>query len=424
MANILVTNTAPAYNRGSMGRMIGLLACLHENLPDAHVTIWHRFYKKENDLLSDQIAGIKSGVELKAHPWYSEYNNRPLTAFAAAARGGISVLGSLLNRGLRRLGLPLKTKYQPYDLIIDSNYVENDHSFSARIAVCLNLLNTLDGILSGKKVMICSATIPPFKSRFVKLLARTVLNRVTIITLRENISQDNLRAMGINKPPIIITGDLALMLLPASRAQLDILLAQENLPRPSGPIVGITPASEPGFAKNEDYAQLMAMISDYIVEELHASVLLVANTSYDAPMVTLIKQSVKHSEKVTAFPGFYTAQEVKGIIGMSSIFISPRFHALVAASSQGIPCVGIVTYNPTKFDGIIGRMMGLEDYLISVDSFDRDDMLNKIETKIKILWGNRETVSKALLQKAGTARANTLLNGELIKQLVSAEPDK
>ena len=133
----------------------------------------------------------------------------------------------------------------------------------------------------------------------------------------------------------------------------------------------------------------------------------------------IVKRFIKY--RVRLIRGEYTADELKGIISRCDLFISAKFHPLVASTSVGVPSVGLVGYHKYKFHGVIGKMMGQEEYLINMDEFDDYDTIQTLlESKVCHAWKNRDSVREKLTEKAGLAKELALLNGVFIKHLTEA----
>ena len=93
----------------------------------------------------------------------------------------------------------------------------------------------------------------------------------------------------------------------------------------------------------------------------------------------------------------------------------------MASTSLAVPSLGIIAYSRNKFYGIIGKMMGQEDYLLGVDDeFKYNDFLAELKSKAKDLWINRNLVAENLKKRTKIVRERALLNGELIKELVDS----
>ena len=106
---------------------------------------------------------------------------------------------------------------------------------------------------------------------------------------------------------------------------------------------------------------------------------------------------------------------------MCDIFICSRFHALVASTSLAVPSIGIVAYSRGKFHGIIGEMMGQENYLIDVgNEFEYHTFSTELKSKVSDLLINRNLIAENLKDRTEIAKEHALFNGKLIKELVDS----
>mgnify|MGYP001124775644 CR=1 FL=1 len=426
MPRVVIVNTTNLANKGSMGRLEGMINCLRKTIPQIQITILHRYYKQDKDTFVKQLIEEHPNLEVKEHPWFKEASSNLLTAIGSLSHFCLLTIQSILCKPLRKSGLPLKNGYQRYDVIADLNLIEPDR-FANRAdlvntaGVLFALSNIWHATMTRKPVIICSATIGPYQSRISRRLAKYVLNKVDIITLREEHSQNYLQLLGVNKPHVYLSADLAFLLQPAETSRILAILRNENIAPDAKPLVGIAPtAMMHPFLKQPQYTQLMAELSDFLIEDLNATVVYITHTYQDKPITEAIYQRVKNKHKVRVISDLPSA-ELKAIIGMCDIFVCSRFHALVASTSLAIPSIGIVAYSPDKFHGIIGEMMGQENYLLDVnDGFEYDAFLAELKSKAKDLWMNRNLVAENLKERAKMAKEQTLLNGKLVKELLDS----
>ena len=105
---------------------------------------------------------------------------------------------------------------------------------------------------------------------------------------------------------------------------------------------------------------------------------------------------------------------------MCDIYISFAFHGLVFSTSLAVPSIAVVTYGDYKFYGIIGKMMGLEEYIIDldIDSSDYKSFRTSLLAKVNQAWTNKDLISLRLTEKAKAAKESALLNGALIQNLI------
>jgi len=425
VTKVVILNTTHFANKGSMGRIEGMMNCLEQTIPHPQITIVHRYYKQDKDTFVKQLLEKYPNLEVKEHPWFREASSSILTAIGSLIR--FCLLATWRNI-VRILGLPIKDEIQRYDVIVDLNIIEPAEGvyFTMTVGEFFALLNTWYATMTGKPVIVCSATIGPYSGRFwgrvLRSLASYVLNKVDVITLREEFSQNYLQVLGVNKPRVYLSTDLAFLLEPAEVNKISTVLESINITPTDNPLVGIAPTAmmHPSLERKR-YIQLIAELSDFLIEDLDATVVFITHTYQDASITRSIYHEVKNRQKVRLLPTDLSASEVKGIIGICDMFISSRFHALVASTSMAVPSLGMVSYSKVKFHGIIGEMMGQKNYLLDIDDgFDYDAFLAELKSKVKDLWVNRGLIAEDLKDRGRIAKEQVLLNGSLIRELVDS----
>ena len=102
---------------------------------------------------------------------------------------------------------------------------------TSRRSLWFYLLNIAVAKRCGCKVQMYGCGIGPVTRENHRRLAARVLNRyVDVITLREPDSREELRAMGVTKPEILLTADPALTLRKAEDDQIDSVLLRAGIP--------------------------------------------------------------------------------------------------------------------------------------------------------------------------------------------------
>lgn len=414
MKNIIILNTTHFANKGSMGRIEGLIRCLEETIPDSNITILHRYYTTDRNTLTNKLLSDYPGIVVKEHPWYRESSTNISTAFLSVARLCFSIINhSIFQRGYSSFNC---------DAVVDLNLIEPDKfttefSLTSFIGNTLTLLNIWYAKkIIGKPVMVCSATIGPYYNKILVKLAKHVLNNVDLITLREAYSRDILQSLGVNKPPIYVTADLAFLLKAKGIENKSAILENTG----DGPIIGIVPTEmmHP-LLKEQQYIQLIAEISDYLINKFNATIIYISHTFQDNLITENIYKKVGNKSSVRIVSPDLSASETKGIIGLCNLFICSRFHALVASTSLSIPSITIVAYSKNKFHGIIGKMMGQENYILDInDDFEYNTFLRGLKLRIDDLIMNKDSIIEELDENAKKAKDQTLLNGVLLNELI------
>lgn len=282
------------------------------------------------------------------------------------------------------------------------------------------LLSIWNASLSNKKVVVCSATIGPYKNPVLRFLARRILDNIALISLREEFSKDYLESISVKRPKIQVTADLAFLL--ESNKEVDSTRVSKVLDVDAGgnAVVGICPAAMMSSRLSEDeYIRLISEFSNFLVKDVGATVFYIANTFQDIELVNKIYQAVNNPENTWIVPFSASATEIKLVIGLCDLFICSRFHALVASTSLGVPSIGLVSYSYNKFHGIIGRMMGQEEYLLDIDqTFEYDAFFNELKLKSKKMLQDKESIRANLLKNSASIKERALANGYLIRDLV------
>ena len=212
---------------------------------------------------------------------------------------------------------------------------------TSRRSLWFYLLNIAVAKRCGCKVQMYGCGIGPVTRENHRRLAARVLNRyVDVITLREPDSREELRAMGVTKPEILLTADPALTLRKAEDDQIDSVLLRAGIP-PQGRYLCFALRQWRGF---EEKAPLFGAAACY------------AYKTYGLiPVFTAVE---KHLDPAAArlaaqgldIPHYFLddaggAGTIIGALSRMEAVVSMRLHALIFAAGQGIPLAGVV-YDP------------------------------------------------------------------------------
>ena len=410
MIKVAILDTNSSDNKGSMGRLEGMIKCLDETIPDSQITVLHRYFDVKNTNLKQ--LGLKyPHITIKAHPWFCERDSLLKTAFYFIYN---TFFFKIFNK---------KILLSEYDVLVDINFIEPEKlvdkfsiiNFMGVLFVMLSLKNALN---SNKKVVVCSATIGPY-GNILNKLAKRYLNKTDLITYREAYSQNYVDFLGVNLHKKVMTGDLAFLMDPIHKKDINQLLSKLNI-NISDSFIGITPAAmtNSNFSK-ETNVKLLQDISNFIIKETDYKIIFLANTYQDVELLEKIYTAIEHQDRVLLLPFDCNASETKSIISLCDLFICSRFHALVASTSLGVPSIGIVSYSHNKFHGILGEMMDQEEYLLNIDeNFYYKTFLSNFEYKILEILQNKSEITKVLMEREKIVRKHVLFNGNLIHDLI------
>jgi len=87
-------------------------------------------------------------------------------------------------------------------------------------------------------------------------------------------------------------------------------------------------------------------------------------------------------------------------------------HATIASTSMFVPTVGIAYSH--KMHGIIGEMLGLEDYIIDLEDLNHEILIEKVMEA----WKNSERIVEHLKKTIPRVKERALKNGEALKEVI------
>ena len=264
---------------------------------------------------------------------------------------------------------------------------------------------------------LCAQSIGPFQ--WTRPVARRILADAAWITVRDEITLDYVRGLGIRAPRVEFTADLAFLLEPASSERIDELLAAERVSFDEGPVLGVSVSQliESHYAKHNPHAaaqplaELIARVLDEVVARSGCQVLFVSHVTGPSRVKDdrIISRAVRAqmTEPAHVLEGDYDPRELKGVIRRCHAFVGARMHANIAALSSEVPVVALSYSHKTP--GIM-RLLGQEDLVCPIAELDRADLLEKVADVL----GHREERAHTLAERLPAVRARASRNIELV----------
>lgn len=298
------------------------------------------------------------------------------------------------------------------------------HNVLTLVSPITHSYQLLLGWFFRKPTIACSMSIGPFNTVFSRPLARFTLNRVTLITVREEISKEYLERLGVTTP-IHLVADLAFLMEPCSE-DIESLLEEQGIPTnkqlaciaPSQIIPYRLTAPISDEEKKEVYIKTMATVVDYLSSK-GLEVLLLCQTTGDRHDDREIARQIQAKANYRTWildNRICTPQQIKAIMGRCEIMISSKLHSAIAATSVYTPTVTLA-YHP-KIYGIIGDMIGQKDFIVDIRSSDTTRFQQNLIAKIEECWLRRAEIRKGLQEKLPSIREMALHNIQLIAEIL------
>lgn len=200
---------------------------------------------------------------------------------------------------------------------------------------------------------------PVIKKKDVSLAARVLNRSVDAITLREPDSLEQLRAMGVTEPEILLTADPALTLSRGADADIDAVLERAGIPA-GGRWIGFALRRWKGF---DQRAELFAQAARYAYEVHGLTPVFISVEKHLDPAACRL------AARGLSIPHYFVddaagAGALIGVFSRMDVVVSMRLHALIFAAGQGVPLAGVV-YDP-KVSSFL-RYIGQDQFMDLTD---------------------------------------------------------
>lgn len=267
------------------------------------------------------------------------------------------------------------------------------------------LMNIRAAKRRGNKVLMYGCGIGPVTKQWNRKLAGRIIDKYTdIITLREDLSLQELQDMGVKKPLMKVTADPAILLGAAKSSAVERLLHQAGIaPDEDYAVLAIRP-----WKDVEKKEEAFAAAARHLREKYGLRpVFLAMEPKRDMEICRKVADMVGGNAACIAAPA--ESQALIGILARAKMVAAMRLHALIFAAGVGTPLVG-VAYDPkvTGFMDYIGRPGCLQMGELTTQALVEavDDALTgafdyeQMAAHLRELAKENETVAKRLLEEA------------------------
>ena len=247
----------------------------------------------------------------------------------------------------------------------------------------------------GKPIIMFPNSFGPFKTAVGRILAKTALNRYSLILLRDGISFSLAESMlGC---PKIRTNDIVWLF--ESNACPHAKLGNASF-------VGVSPGIYSHVlskAKTEDHISLFARTLDKSIAlfGFHFVFLPQYVTGFqydDLDISKMIIAEMKNKNNVE-IAEIENADDLKSYVNMMKMVISSKLHPSVMALASSVPTV-CIAYDQKQVG--LFEAVGLADCVIPLHALSEERLLQKIG----FTWGNQEQIRKALAAQSCSIRKN------------------
>lgn len=257
-----------------------------------------------------------------------------------------------------------------------------------------------------KPVMVYANGIGPINKKFNRFLTKRILNKVDLITLRDEDSKKFLEQLGVKNTNIHVTADPVFTLIPSTEERISEIFEIENIPL-ERPMIGISVRQ---WKNNDELVSTIAKTIDYILGSYDVNVLLIPmHYPEDLDISMKIKENVNRGN-CYLLKEMYSVEDIMGIIKKMELIIAMRLHSLIYAATQGTPMIGLI-YDP-KIEGFL-KFIDME-YMCHIEDIE----LVELYTDIDNVWKNKDNIRRNLMKKDEKLKEKALKNVKMALDLV------
>lgn len=260
----------------------------------------------------------------------------------------------------------------------------------------------------GIKTMLYANGIGPVTKKINKRLVSHILNKVDVITLRDDKSDEELKSLGVTKPKIVITAD------PAFTIDTDVKLSGKFYTRRAGvpDDAKLVAISVRDFkTAPSDFDMRLAKMCDYMCETYNVSPLFIP---MQYPEDTSISHRVMEKMKSKSYiiNRELSVAEMFSVLSETELVVGMRLHSLIYATTLEIPAMAIV-YDP-KISAFMNSL-NQPDWL-NVEEFDIEKSFRLIDKIMSSREERRNLLKETNAQLKKKAEENAAYAIELLEQ--------
>ena len=260
-------------------------------------------------------------------------------------------------------------------------------AFPQHAALVISTLRLVQPL--GKPTAMLGQGVGPLSDPSLCRLARIVLPRLRIITLREGRAGPGLlSSFGVPSERIIVTGDDAIEFAYENR--------RPDLTRGIGFNLRLAPYSDVIQGEADGISRVIRRVAEQ--EKVPLIGIPISRNATEDDAETLVRQLDISAHEAQALRRLDNPLDVIRQVGRCSVVVTGSYHAGVFAMAQGISVVGLAksSYYADKFNGL-AEQFGEGCTVLRLDA---DDLLERFQSTVSLALKRAEYCRAQLLQAA------------------------
>lgn len=377
-------------NKGDSAIVNGSIRLLRKAFPEAHFTLipLERFLGQRDYRHLTQTFGMELRVSSTSYP---EPRTRSLRYLRSVASSWLSVLRP-------RPFQPDLEAIKSADLVVcKGGHILHTNAHRRRVGAIAAMLHyayfPVAAFRYHKPVVFLGHSLGPFRGAADRYLAGVILRRASMLFVREPISAQVARELGVSADKVKVIPDLAFAIEPWHSLAVESILNRHNLEKDNFAVVTVR-TWHIGQLQQQRFLQEMAKLILYLLRnKIVKKVAIVAHTIGPTPieddrvasreLFQLLSVQVS-DQKVVLIEEDLSPEEIAALYGKAWLLVGTRFHSVILASVAGVPAYSIAYAGP-KAEGIM-KMLGVEHFVQHIDTFSADKAIKDITSEKMEEW--------------------------------------
>lgn len=266
-------------------------------------------------------------------------------------------------------------------------------------------------------VMIYAQGIGPVSKQINKKLMKWILNKVDLITVRDNSSKELLENLGVVRPSIYVNSDPSFLLRRKDiKDTIDIMdkytHIRELIYSNNRPVIGISVRE--CKENRKDIRRIFAKVADDLIENYKAKIIFLPfKFGEDVCISEEILSLMKNKNQANVLKTRLEPEELLSLLYRLSLMVGVRLHSIIFSTMADIPFIAL-NYDP-KVKNFV-ESLGLSELLLELD----DTSLKNFKEKVKYIKENNDRIKKILSKKVKILEEKAFSNNDLVFKFLKA----
>jgi len=182
----------------------------------------------------------------------------------------------------------------------------------------------------GRKVILLPQAFGPFEDACIRDCVLRILDNVSLVFARDRVSYDHLIGLGGRSSHVMMAPDFTNLVVGQVPEYWDAGLERPCI------IPNYRMIDKTAQNVKTSYVSFLVLCMKYLMDQGMEPFILIHETNRDYEIAAILQDRLGKQVPIIQES---SAVRIKGILGSCSLVVSSRYHALVSALSQGIPCL-------------------------------------------------------------------------------------